>query len=181
MGKTCLGYIALFCVIAIVIFLYVYLRYPADIEAMGLLTQPPEWMRSVCAAAVSLPAAFFASMGLGFLHGVWQKFAERSLIQFSIHGGLPINGKNTAAAGVITPLASPLTAPISGSPCVAYNYEICHTGIRAGKRITDFHGFSLSPFVIQTAVGPVRLLNYPEFDFRENAYDDEETFQRARK
>ena len=55
------------------------------------------------------------------------------------------DGETVAVAGVIRPLNSPLTAPFSGTPCVAYDYDIVHIAHRStdnGMETYEAHDIS---------------------------------------
>jgi hypothetical protein len=80
----------------------------------------------------------------------------------------PADGQLLAASGAIRPLGSPLIAPFSGEPCVAYEYEIVsEQRVPRGKQTatkTDAAGFALAAASIETPHGGIRLLGFPILD-----------------
>ena len=76
------------------------------------------------------------------------------------------DGQMVAVAGVIRPLNAPLAAPFSGTPCVAYDYDIVHIAHRSTDNGTetyeahDISGLALTPSIIDTPTGGVRLLSF---------------------
>ncbi|MEW6337039.1 MAG: hypothetical protein AB1625_06520 [Acidobacteriota bacterium] len=179
MKKACLLYLGAFLVLWLVIAVYVYLRLPGEVAAHGH-GEPPDWWFAACAVGVGVVSSAFATMGLGFLWGVMLKRKELGWVRRSLGGGMPRDGERGAAVGTIEATGEFVHAPISGSRCVAFKYEIYHLPSgRSGSRVLDYNGFSLAPSAISTVGGAVALLAYPEFDFGEEYPDGEEAYRNA--
>jgi hypothetical protein len=77
-----------------------------------------------------------------------------------------VDGRKVTVSGTIHPLGEPLIAPFSATPCV-----ICEYDLASQKRLnpstdntnsgSDFTGFLMTPCVIKTLFGDVRLLGFP--------------------
>jgi hypothetical protein len=121
-------------------------------------------------------------MLLLFVNGLVGKWLWGSRDQAALRraqGNEPMkDGRLEAAIGAIHPLAAPLQAPFSGSACVAYQYEM---KARLGDRKADAFGFALTPSVIRTSRGDVRLLGWGLLDqFPEERAAGDEAAARAR-
>lgn len=100
--------------------------------------------------------------------------------------GLPLeDGKEEAVWGTIEPLGAPLTAPFSGRPCVAYEYNAKNSGARFSEGRTTsagstISGFALAPSVIRSSRGDVHLLGFSLLtEFENQKFDDPEAHERA--
>jgi hypothetical protein len=77
-----------------------------------------------------------------------------------------VDGRKVTVSGTIHPLGEPLIAPFSATPCV-----ICEYDLAGQKRLnpstdntnsgSDYTGFLMTPCVIKTTFGDVRLLGFP--------------------
>jgi hypothetical protein len=102
-------------------------------------------------------------------------------------GEPPVDGARIALIGTLK-TAAPLEAPISGTPCVGYTYEMFHVvqhrsqdgSSGTSRRVPDFSGIALAATVIHTMQGDVPLLSYPFLSgFAEDTYDDPAHLRRA--
>lgn len=85
-------------------------------------------------------------------------------------------GETEAVWGPIHPIGEPLVAPFSGESCVAYEYDAKKPDVTdnrgSHKQGSNFAGFALTPSVIRSNRGDVRLLgfsmltNFPDKDLR---------------
>jgi hypothetical protein len=85
-------------------------------------------------------------------------------------------GETEAVWGPIHPIGVPLVAPFSGESCVAYEYDAKKPQVTDNKGThgegSYFSGFALTPSVIRSDRGDVRLLgfsmltNFPESELR---------------
>jgi hypothetical protein len=98
------------------------------------------------------------------------------------------DGETVAVAGTIRALGTPLTAPFSGTACVAYDYDIHHIGRRASKdgnetyEAYDIAGIALTPAIIDTPTGGVRLLSFAMLEeFPRQMHNSSTARQRARQ
>ena len=86
-------------------------------------------------------------------------------------------GEIEAVWGPITPLGEPLTAPFSGQECVAYEYDAKRPTVEdsegdAREQGSDIAGLALTPSVIRSNRGDVRLLGFSMLtDFPEQDLD----------
>ena len=94
--------------------------------------------------------------------------------------GLPLqDGEKEAGWGRIEPLGELLTAPISGRPCVAYEYDAkdpASTDSQGRSRSSGsaMAGFALCPSVIRSSRGDVHLLGFSVLDqFEERYFEDD--------
>lgn len=122
---------------------------------------------------VAAGAGFLLWVGFGWLFGIAQPIRERSSIRSDMSGTRPIDGKQTGIVGRIDAPGQRLKAPLSGTDCVAYKYEI-YKMVRSGKnsvKSTFVDGIALIPSVITTQSGSYRLLSVPTLDFPEADLD----------
>lgn len=144
MKKSCGIWFAVYLIGAAAIAVAVYRRFP---EAKP-------------AAFAALIGGFFLWLGLAYLVGIRKKIVEGGVINRALSGVPPRDGESIAAIGRITPTSGSLTAPFSGTPCVAYKYEVT---VSSGEDSTTLYdGFALTPSVIQGRSSSVRLLAWPE-------------------
>jgi hypothetical protein len=151
-----------------------------------LLTPYFEWPAN---AIVAFFGALFGSMFVSGIVGVLraQRDAWRMRRAASQQPGALADGATVAISGTIRPLNAPLQAPFSGTPCVAYDYDIVHEGQRASSHgadetyeAYDIAGIALTPSMIDTPHGGVRLLSFALLEeFPQHVYRTPETRERA--
>ncbi len=137
----------------------------------------------------TVPAIFLAGFGsLGLLMVVGQLkavlFGSGDVGALKrAEQGLPLeDGKEEAVWGRIEPLGDALTAPFSGRPCVAYEYDAKKASAPDDENATasTLAGFALAPSVIRSSRGDVRLLGFSLLtEFPETVVDDPEAVHRA--
>ena len=145
---------------------------------------PGDW---IGAALVS----FFMALGIGALRKA--RFERRDARLAARPEGPPRDGERVAIAGTIEPTGEVLRAPLSGQPCVAYDYSISHIpdpNPFIGKKpedqpsrpspVIDRSGMALAPSVIRSGVREVRLLAFPGFEGFPESNLDEGKVGRAR-
>lgn len=110
------------------------------------------------AVVIGILGGTFAAVFVGGVMGFIQGLKDREIIRRAQHGAARVDGRLEAVSGPIRPLGAALEAPFSGTPCVAYQYEVRN---RAARR-SDFAGVGLSPCVIDTPSGPVKLLGWAD-------------------
>ena len=131
--------------------------------AHELFYPPGDWIGA-------LLASFFIALGSGSLRKAVIERRDGRIVARS--GGAPRDGERVAIAGTVEPLGEILTAPLSGAPCVVYDYEISHVPKRSSDSdprvqstsngpVVDRGGMALAPVVIRSGVREVRLLAYP--------------------
>ncbi len=149
---------------------------------------------------------FFIS-GCGSIIQAFLDYADRRIIIYARRLGPLKDGKRSAVFGSIEPLDKPLTTPLSGEPCVAYDYRIYHphpdepgtiVSIKKEARyghgtsnimIDDFTGWALTSSVIDSASGKIGLLGFPDLGIwrwqdqidyeRASEYIRQTTFERS--
>jgi hypothetical protein len=144
MKKACGTWFAVYLILAVVAGLLVYRRFPV-----------PQ------VAAIS---GFFGGgalwLGFAYLWGIKKKFADSSMIRRALAGMPPVNGEKTAAIGRIEPVGSPMKSPLTRTACVAYKYEISRG--YGDRKSVHYEGFALTPSMIQTQQGSIRLLAWTD-------------------
>jgi len=149
MKSACFAWLGLYLFLAISVGAIVYRRMPVAQTA-------------VVAGAIGGGIAW---IGVGFLAGIRQKFADVRMIRRGLAGEPPVDGEKIAAIGRIIPTgAQPLLSPLTRTPAVAYKYEI--QSIRSKSSRILFDGFALIPSAIQSSQGTIRILAYPELLIR---------------
>ena len=126
---------------------------------------PGDW---IGALVVSLAI----TLGIGGLRRAW--LGRRDAFLLSRPDGPLRDGRRVAIAGTIEPVGEPLTAPLSGRACLAYDYEIGHmespplqfigkarNQSQMPREVIDLGGYGLAPSVIRSGVREVRLLAFP--------------------
>lgn len=125
----------------------------------------------VATLGVSALAGLAGWAGLGLFNASLRSWRERSAIAGGIAGVRPADGAQAVLVGRIQPDGRPLTAPLDGSPCVSYAYEVTQeTG--TGRRrsiVTHFKGVAVTPSVILTPSGGYRLLAVPDLEEADGA------------
>ena len=124
-------------------------------------------------AWVSVGAGFFMFVVLGSIRGAFTSAAEARRLRRTMEpGGFmavdePKDGETLTVFGTIRPLGEALVAPFSHKRAVLYSYEIEHYESRINSRsqtIKDYTGFALTPSVIDTHRGAIKLLAYPQLE-----------------
>jgi len=113
-----------------------------------------EWVPS---AMIAVLGGTFAAVLLGSVIGLFTGARDHGALRRAINGEPFRDGRLEAASGAIRPLAAALEAPFTGRSCVAYEYDVKQPG--AGH--SEFAGFALTPSVIDTLRGSVRVLGWP--------------------
>jgi hypothetical protein len=123
-----------------------------------------------------LTAGFFMAVAIGSLrtavssaNAAIRVSRQSELTGFT--GERPADGATVTIVGRIRAIGSPLQAPISGKPAVLYSYEIGRTApARGGTAMSrDYSGYALTPSIIDSSFGPIRLMGFPRLDDVEKA------------
>jgi ankyrin repeat protein len=130
-----------------------------------VLTPRVEWPGN---AFLSGFGAVFSGIFISGLFGVFRAYRDARRLRGASSNAVGTfkDGETVAVAGTIRPLDAPLTAPFSGTPCVAYDYDIVHIAHRSTSNGTetyeqhDISGLALTPSIIDTPTGGVRLLSF---------------------
>ena len=121
---------------------------------------------------VAVIAGFFMSVVIGALRNAMAAAADARRVRRAVEPGggfveQPVDGATIAVAGTIRPLGEALLAPFSRRRAVLYSFEIEHENpsTRGDMRdVKDFSGFALTPSVIDSMRGAVKLLCYPQLE-----------------
>lgn len=123
---------------------------------------------------VDPPAVWIASGVMGLLSwfcigSLWNGLSLGGTIAALRNGRdgvTPQDGTLSAVEGEIHPYAEPIIAPMSGDPCVIYEYEISRTvsGDDGPRNITDFSGIGMAACEIRTEHQTIALYGFPEME-----------------
>jgi hypothetical protein len=121
---------------------------------------------------VSIGAGFFMAIVIGAIRTAFASAADARRVRRALEpGGFveepPKDGETIVVAGTIRPLGQALTAPFSHKRAVLYSYEIEHEGPSTRSQsgpVKDYSGFALTPSVIDSMRGPVKLLCFPQLE-----------------
>lgn len=173
MKKACLTWVVVYIVLAFGLFAWFNLsvREPVSDISPPPASMPSRFWLSLGGAVIgALPALFAASM----MASAVTRLKERFHLHQASEGRRPRDGGRGVFFGRILREGPSLTAPVSGRECVLYRYRITHSESRRStgrgpsppdRTVTDAEGFALTPSVIQTATGLVKLRSFvtPEF------------------
>lgn len=126
------------------------------------------------------------TLAIGAFRNAWSARKGRALLDRTLTGAPFEDGQRIAAVGPIMALGAPIHAPFSGTPCAFCSWEISHPSLSRAKGsrtegVKDFGGFALTPCVVQTPTGNVRILGFPVLEgFPEEAQRGDAAFARAR-
>ncbi len=121
---------------------------------------------------VSIGAGFFMAIVIGAIRTAFTSAADarrarRAIEPAGFMGEQPNDGETVAVAGTIRPLGDALLAPFSHKRAVLYSYEIEHPGPMTRNQsgpMKDYSGFALTPSVIDSMRGQVKLLCFPQLE-----------------
>jgi hypothetical protein len=120
---------------------------------------PASWIAGIL-------AGFFVMCCLGALNNARTAWRDASQVSSAKQDLQLADGRLATISGTIHPVGEPLIAPFSATPCV-----ICEYDIASQKRLSagsdnensgsDFAGFLMTPCLVRTPFGDVRLLGFP--------------------
>jgi hypothetical protein len=123
-----------------------------------------EWPGNLIAAGLG---SLFGAIGIGGIGTLYYARRDRAAFRRAERRQAPADGDLAVVAGRIRPLGAPLTSPLGGRPCVAYDYEVVVTHKhQKGQDTTqaDLAGIALAPSVIESSDTSVRLFGFPLLD-----------------
>jgi hypothetical protein len=116
----------------------------------------------------ALAGGFFLLLAIGAFRNVLAARRNRARLDRALAGGPFEDGQPIAAVGPIVALGAPIPAPFSHQPCVVYSYDISHVqkghGSSRDSDVKDVSGFALTPCIVQTPAGNVRILGFPTLE-----------------
>lgn len=118
---------------------------------------------------VSLLAGGLAWVAIGLLWSAFNRWRERAAILGGASAVAPRDGANAVLVGTVEAAGLPIRAPLDGSACVAYSYEIKDDrGTGKRRSISSVaRGVALAPSMIVTRTGSYRLLAVPALEASE--------------
>ncbi len=151
MKRSCLALVATFLVLTGGI-LAVQRLYP-PVRASGA---PPPRNSEI----VGVISGLFLTLAVcGVFQGLLLRLRQLRLFEASVAGVPPADGAEVAAFGVLVADGPLLAAPLSGTPCVTYDYQISlHTSRGSSGGVILCSGHGLTPSHVETAAGGVRIL-----------------------
>jgi hypothetical protein len=127
---------------------------------------PLDWAVPVVAGLMM--AIAFGNLRAGIGSAISAVRASQQATFSGVMGERPKDGQVLTVVGHIRASGgSTLEAPITKRPAILYGYDISHQsrnsdgGFHAAK---DFAGFALAPSVIDSRMGPIRLLGFPNLE-----------------
>lgn len=98
--------------------------------------------------------------------GIPIRIREWWLIRRALGGSTPEDGAKIAVIGTVRPAGTMLHAPFSGTPCMAYSYEVI-TPAEGEESSPEkiYEGFAMIPMSVGVSERQVRLLSFPQLDF----------------
>ena len=126
----------------------------------------------------------FTAIGTGgLLSGLLGLFRSRKLggaIRRDGEGAPKKDGRFEAAGGAIHPLQDALISPFQGRSGIAYEYDVAAMGQDKQTAGSDAWGWALTPAVIRSARGELRLLGFPDLEQFDKAVVGEGARERIR-
>jgi hypothetical protein len=108
-------------------------------------------------------AGLFTYFSLAFINSSRTCWRDSRLLATAELDMQLVDGALVAACGAVHPLETPLLAPFSGKACVLCEYSLTRPR-RDGEEETagaDFVGFLMTPSVVRSPRGDVRMLGFP--------------------
>ena len=145
--------------------------------AHELFYPPADWI-------AALVVSFLGACGIGSLRKARLERRDAHIVARS--KGAPRDGARVAITGTLEPIDAVLTAPLSGEPCVYYDYEISHVPERrsddntSASPVIDRGGMAMAPVVIRSGGQEARLLALPGIEGFEPAQLGDDVVARAR-
>lgn len=145
------------CTLTIVLFVALFIAY------LAFFSRYFEWPGNLIAAGFG---SVFGGVGLSSIGHFLYAWRDVRAFGRAARGTPPAHGELAAVAGPIRPIGAPLTSPLRGETCVAYEYEVVSRAPvkRGTTRPCDIAGFAMAAAAIRTAHGDVRLLGFPLLD-----------------
>lgn len=112
----------------------------------------------------SLLAGALIWVAIGLFIAAFGRLRERAAILRGTSAQTPQDGRRTVLVGTVRPTGAPLSAPLDGSACVMYRYDVRYDA-GSGKRRsagTIARGVGLTPCRVVTAGGDYKLLAVPD-------------------
>jgi hypothetical protein len=137
----------------------------------------------------SFIVGLIATLGVGALGNSYYAWRDGAVLSDALIDMPRRDGKRTAVAGTLEPLGQPLAAPLSGKPCVMYEYDIFRQVTRTKKdggtetsKDVDFAGVGKTECIIRSTSSQLRLIGFPDLEpLTEEHLGEEADVLRARQ
>lgn len=106
----------------------------------------------------------FAVVFLGSFSGLRHAAKDRSALARAEKGEAPRDGRLEAASGELFAEGTPLVAPFTRRECALYDYDVKPPAAGSRNAASEYAGLAMTPSVIRTPYGSVRLLGFPILD-----------------
>ena len=178
MKKSCLTWVVVYVLLALGLWAWfsVSVREPvSDISPPPASMPSRVWLVIGGALVGALPGLFAVSM----IASAATRLKERGQLRKAAEGRRPPDGGRGVFFGRILREGPSLTAPVSGRECLLYRVRITHSESRRStgrgpsppdRTVTDAEGFALTPSVIQTATGLVKLRSFVKPEFKADRF-----------
>ena len=178
MKKSCLTWVVVYVLLALGLWAWfsVSVREPvSDISPPPASMPSRVWLVIGGALVGALPGLFAVSM----IASAATRLKERGQLRKAAEGRRPPDGERGVFFGRILREGPSLTAPASGRECLLYRVRITHSESRRStgrgpsppdRTVTDAEGFALTPSVIQTATGLVKLRSFVKPEFKADRF-----------
>ena len=119
----------------------------------------------------SFIVGLIATLGVGALGNSYYAWRDGAVLSDALIDMPRRDGKRTAVAGTLEPLGQMLTAPLSGKPCVLYEYDVFRQvtrtkndgGTETSKSV-DFAGVGKTECIIRSTSSKLRLIGFPDLE-----------------
>ena len=137
---------------------------PEDLDS-GNINLPPNLILGI-QIVVPIVGAFLLINGLYGPFMALNKLRTFFRIVSALNGKVPKDGRTVAIIGPIKADKQILSSPVSGEPCVAYDYRVVEYSRSAFKkgRLDCFSGWAFTPSYIDSTIGPIRILAVPDIN-----------------
>lgn len=161
------------CYLTLALLTALVLGYHALLEPT---VDPPElWISSGVMGVLSW-------LCLGSLWNAWHMQATIRALFEALEGVPPSDGNICAVYGQLQAYEQPILSPMTGRPCVIYEFEMTRiTGSGKNRqRLVDFAGIGMAPCEIATKTDTLALIGYPDLEDFNGAICPPGTRERAR-
>jgi hypothetical protein len=121
------------------------------------------WLALASALLLALGLLSFWYLARGFGQG---DSSRAAVLRRAAAGEVPPSGGPVVASGVVRSLGAPLVAPLSGAPCVGYQYKMYYMARGRGRSgrpvaVPVYWGHAARPFAIDSPATRFRVLAVP--------------------
>lgn len=122
---------------------------------------------------IACGVGFVAFLCLAALYEAWRSWWDSRVVAAAARGQPTEPGRWCAVSGTLQPIGPTLNAPFSGTPCVAFEFEIAritevtgatNRGTPSKQRVVDYAGLVMTPAAIRSDTESVRIYGPPELE-----------------